>query len=79
MRERKESPFGEEVGRHEPYMCCRSGDLLLLRMTSSSNYRIETGKSRDIGKPGQHGWGHSPMMHNNQFRRLQLDDEAEDT
>lgn len=40
-----------KVGGQEPYMH-RSGALLLLRMTSLSNYRIETARPRDTGIPG---------------------------
>lgn len=54
--EKERKSVRSKEGRHEPYMCCRSGNLLLLRMTSSSNYRIETGKSRDNGRRGRLTW-----------------------
>ena len=53
MRERKESPIGGKRA-DTSHICVGVGPFLApedyLRMTSSSNYRIETAKSRDIGK-----------------------------
>lgn len=53
MRERKESPNGGKRA-DTSHICVGVGPFLArLRMTSSSNYRIETAKSRDIGKPSR--------------------------